>query len=64
VFVALRLLVVAELVAVVAAIALRTPHAVGGASGIAATIRWPAWGALAAAVVGSGASLAAAPPHA
>jgi len=62
-FVVLRLLVVAELAVVVLAIAFRTPHGVGAASDLAATIRWPAWGALAAAVVGSGAAVAAASPN-
>jgi hypothetical protein len=63
VFVALRVIVLVELALVIAAIAARTPHGVGLAAELPATVRWPAWGSLAAAVVGFGASLAAAPPN-
>jgi uncharacterized membrane protein YvlD (DUF360 family) len=60
-FFALRVLVLALLGLVIAAVVVHTPHHVLGVSNAVGTVRWPAWGALAAAVVGFGSSLAAAP---
>ncbi len=60
-FVALRMLVLAQLGLVIAAIVARTPYGLGTGSGLTfiVTVRWPVWGALAATVVAAGGSLAA-----
>jgi len=62
-FVLLRVLVLVQIGLVVAAIVAKTPHGALANPVVDAlvSVRWPAWGALAASVVAVGGSLAAAP---
>ena len=57
-FVVLRIIVLAQLGLVIAAIVARTPDGLGHGMTFVVGVRWPVWGALAAAVVAAGGSLA------